>query len=132
MNPFDFVNDILYKKKNLIKNSDSPELTESQYSPFLTNKALSFHVDCILYANTMNMYNKLDKKLQYDFYLNTIRSTRRHSKWIKNEDQSAVELVSSYFKCNYTRAREILEVLTPDAIEKIRKKQIEGGVNECR
>lgn len=128
MKPFDFVNDILYKKKNLIKNSDNPDLAETFYNPFLTNKALSFHIDTILYANAINQHPKLEKKLQYDFYLNTIRPIRRQSKWIKDEDHSNVEIISAYFKCNPTRAREILEVLTPDAIEDIKRKQIEGGV----
>lgn len=128
MKPFDFVNDILYSKKNLVKSSTNPQLAETFYVPFLTNKALSFHIDCILHANQMNEFPSLDKKLQYDYYLNIIRSGRRPNKWIKDKDHSDVELVSSYFKCNETRAREILEVLTPYAIDNIREKQIEGGV----
>ena len=128
MKPFDFVNDIYYSKKNLITNSDNPQLAETFYIPFLTNKALSFHIDCILYSNQLNQYPNLDKKLQYDYYLNTIRSGRRPNKWIKDEDYSDVELISNYFKCNETRAREILEVLTPYTIDIIKAKQIEGGV----
>ena len=59
-NPFDYVNQILYGKKDLIVD----ELTEKDYIPFLINRSLSYHKDCIIYANEMNRRHFLDKKLQ--------------------------------------------------------------------
>jgi hypothetical protein len=57
MNPFDYVNQILQGKKQLIVD----EATESEYVPFLVNRSLSYHVDCIAYANEMNRRHHLDK-----------------------------------------------------------------------
>ena len=47
MNPFDYVNDILNAKKNLIND----ELSEGLYNSFLTNRTLSYHFDCVLFSN---------------------------------------------------------------------------------
>ena len=60
------------------------EQDEKSYSPFMVNRALSYHKDTVLYANEMNSYPNLDKKLQYDFYINIIRASKRpYSKWHK-------------------------------------------------
>ena len=71
-NPFDYVNAILQNKKQLIVD----EITEKDYNPFLTNRSLSYHKDCIMYANEMNRRHFVDKKLQNDFLLNTVRSQK--------------------------------------------------------
>ena len=68
-NPFDYVNEILQGKKQLIVD----DLSEKGYTPYLTNRSLSYHNDCILYANEMNMRHHVDNKLQNDYLLNTIR-----------------------------------------------------------
>ena len=54
MNPFDFVNDINFGKKDIMTDSNNPELAESTYNPFLTNRALSYFPDTIQFANMMN------------------------------------------------------------------------------
>ena len=64
INPFDFVNAINHTKDNLIVD----EWSESQYKPFLVNKALSFTADTVIQANEMNSRSHLDKKLQYSFF----------------------------------------------------------------
>ena len=70
MSPFDFTKQIEHGKQNLI--DENPEL-EKEYKPFIVNRALSFSHDMVLYANLMNEYNHLDSKLQFDFFLNTLR-----------------------------------------------------------
>jgi hypothetical protein len=71
--PFDYVNEILQTKKQLIVDAQ----TEKAYEPFLVNKTLSYHKDCIMYANEMNRRHQLDKKLQNDYLLNTIRPRKK-------------------------------------------------------
>ena len=129
MNPFDFVNDILYKKTNLIASSDNAKLAEVGYNPYLTNKALSFHVDSILYANEMNQRHFSDKKLQYDYFLNTIRTMKRSSRWIKDKEDPVIDCISQYYQCSLPKAQEIRKLLTPDQIEIIKRK-LQGGVNK--
>ena len=92
MKPFDYVNSINFTKKNLMKNTANDELAEKDYVPFLTNKSLSYFTDTLLYANEMNRYHFLDKRLQYEFYLNSIRKKKRFAKWAKAEDNNDVML----------------------------------------
>ena len=93
MNPFDYVNAILQNKKQMIVD----EITEKDYAPFLVNRSLSYHKDCIMYANEMNRRHFLDKKLQNDFLLNTVRSQKRpFAKWIKVEKNDASDPVIRY------------------------------------
>ena len=91
MNPFDFVKDIEYPKNNLMK--DDP-LAEQDYVPFVINRALSYHFDCVMFANEMNQRPLTDKRMQYDYLMSTIRSRRRgYNKWVKpvtSEDLEAL------------------------------------------
>ena len=50
---------------------DDPDRVKS-YPPYIINRCLSGHVDSILFANAMNLNQHLDKRLQYDFLLNTL------------------------------------------------------------
>jgi len=69
MNPFDYVNEILQGKKQLIIDDAS----EKAYVPFLTNRSLSYHLDCVMYANEMNRRHIIDSKLQNDSGLKQYR-----------------------------------------------------------
>lgn len=123
MNPFDFVNTINSKKRNLI--DEDPKL-ESAYIPYMTNKALSYFPDTILHANEMNCRPGLDKKLQYDFYMNAVRSGNRFSKW-KKRDEPDLDIVREYFNCNVARALEYIEIIGKAGIEKIKQELFQGG-----
>ena len=73
INPFDFVNAINQSKSNIIDD----QWSESQYKPFVVNKALSFSHDTVIQANEMNSRPHLDNKLQFDFLINIVRSRKR-------------------------------------------------------
>lgn len=123
MSPFDYVNEILYGKKNLVKD----EITEKEYSPFLTNRSLSYHMDCIMFANEMNMRHFIDRKLQNDFLLNTVRSRKRpFAKWVKTEKGEDIECIKQVYNLSDSKAREILRLLSKEEIQQI-KQQIETG-----
>ena len=53
------------------------------YAPYIINRCLSGHLDCVLFANEMNKYPNLDKDMQYSFYLNTLRKKKRFSPWLR-------------------------------------------------
>lgn len=129
MNPFDYVNDINYGKKNIIKNSDNPELAEKLYAPFLVNKALSQFPDTARIANEMNIRHYLDKKLQFEFLLNIVRPKKRFSKWAKKEDNEDIELVMQHYGYSYDKAKQVLPLLNNDQLTIIKNKRFEGGVN---
>ena len=128
MNPFDFVNDINFGKKDIMTDSDNPELAESTYNPFLTNRALSYFPDTIQFANMMNNNSHIDNMLQYSFLLNIIRKRKRFSKWFKKNDDDVLQMVIDYYGYSVNKAKEALKILNDEQIEFIREKLIKGGM----
>ena len=126
-NPFDFTNSINSSKKNLMRKTDNDVLAEKSYSPFLTNRALSYHNDTVAIANEMNIRHFTDKRLQYEFLLNIVRPKKRYAKWSKKEKGGDVDIVKEYFKYNDIKARQALTILTKDQIVEIRQKLEKGG-----
>jgi hypothetical protein len=127
MNPFDYVNAINTTKKDLIRNSENPDLAEKDYKPFLVNRSLSYFVDTILHANEINMQNHVDSILQNDYYLNSIRISKRFSKWAKPVESSDIESIQEYYNVNYNRALEISKILTKEQTDLIKTRIIKGG-----
>ena len=121
----DWMNSINQTKKSLI--DEDPDL-ETKYPPYIVNRCLSGHVDAIMFANEMNMNNHLDKKLQYDFLLNTLRSKKRFSPWIRKDELKTLECIKSYYGYSNEKARQVLSILTEDQITSIRKKLDTGGL----
>lgn len=123
--PFVFVNEILSGKNDIIKD----EATEKAYSPFLTNRSLSYHLDTILFANEMNQRSHLDSKLQFHFYLKVVRpKKRKYTKWIKPTEDGDVEVVKKYFGYSDEKAKMALSLLSSKQLEFIRNKMNPGGI----
>ena len=78
----DWLNSINQTKKNLI---DEDPSIEKNYPPYIINRCLSGHLDAVMFANEMNMYSFLPKKMQYDFFINILRTKRRFSPWIRKD-----------------------------------------------
>lgn len=124
MSPFDYVNSILYDKKNLIVD----DVSEKGYVPFLTNRALSYHKDTLFYAQEMNTHHHLDKKLQFQYLINTIKPVKRkRSPWAKKVDSADIEAVMQYYGYSYKKALSTVSVLTKDQLKIIRKRLEKGG-----
>ena len=120
--PFDHVNSINNTKKNLIED----ETSEKGYNPFLTNRALSYHVDSLLYANDMNMLSILDNKLQYDYYLHGLKKSKRYSKWHKFEPSEKYEIIKEYYKYNDKKTKEVMNLLNDSQIMILKNKMFKG------
>ena len=124
MTPFDFVNQILQGKQQLIV----VDLTEKEYVSFLTNRSLSYHKDCILFANEMNTRHHVDAKMQNDFLLNTVRSRKRpFTKWAKSEKSEDIECIKIIFGYSNSKAREALRLLSDEQIQELKRKTDIGG-----
>lgn len=124
MSPFDFVQSVSYNKQDLLA-EDAAAI--KFYVPYIVNKALSYHVDTLLHANEMNMNAHLDPKLQYRFFLNTIRKARRFSKWAKMETNQDLLAVQRFYKFNTEKAKQALVLLSSEQIQHIRLKIEAGG-----
>jgi len=126
-NPFDYVNAILQNKKQLI----TDDITEKDYIAFIVNRSLSYHKDCIMYANEMNRRHFLEKKLQNDFLLNTVRSQKRpFVKWVKSEKSDDLECIKTIYGFSDSKAREALRLLSNEQIQQLKEKTQLGGLNK--
>lgn len=115
---------ILQTKKDVLE-------TEKDYVPFLVNRSLSYHMDCILYANQMNMNHSLPQKLQYQYLLNTVRPMKRKfEKWQKASVVKDLECVKEYFGYSDEKAKEALRILSDEDITLIKEKIEKGGVKK--
>jgi hypothetical protein len=126
-NPFDYTTSISQTKKNLIRDTENPELAEKQYNPFLTNRGLSYFPDTIMYANDMNMRPDLDNLLQYEYLLNSVRKNKRFSKWAKASKDEIVMQLAEYYECSVQKAKDISTVLTTEQVDLIIQKLQKGG-----
>ena len=127
MGPFDYVNQILQGKKQLIVD----DVTESEYVPFLVNRSLSYQIDCVSYANEMNRRSFIDKKLQNDFLLNTIRSKKRpFVKWAKSDKSEDIQCIKTVYGFSDTKALEALRLLTNEQIQQLKEKTGIGGLRK--
>tara|TARA_B100000965_G_C19467954_1_gene702768 strand:+ start:362 stop:742 length:381 start_codon:yes stop_codon:yes gene_type:complete len=120
----DWLNSINFNKENLIE-EDSTLVKE--YPPFIVNKCLSGHLDCVLFANEMNRYHFLDKDMQYNFYLNILRKKKRFSPWLRKEKVSDIEYVKQYYGYSNEKASQVLKILSDEQIEFIKKRLDTGG-----
>ena len=120
----DWLNSINQTKKNLI---DEDPLMEKDYSPYIINRIYSGHLDAIMFANEMNMYNFLPKKLQYDFYLNSLRSKKRFSPWLRKDKIKDLDYVKRYYGYSNEKAQQALKILTKEQLNFIRLKFETGG-----
>ena len=123
----DWLNSINQTKINII---DTNPDSVSDYVPYVINRCLSGHIDCLMYANEMNNFCSLDKKLQYDFFINIIRKKKRFSPWLKQEKVKDLEVVKSYYRYNNEKAEQALKILSKEQINFIKSKLEIGGYNE--
>ena len=121
----DWLNSINQTKKNLI--DEDPTITK-EYPPYIINKCLSGHIDCLMYANEMNMNHSLHKKLQYDFLINILRIKKRYSPWIRKDKIKDLDVVKSYYKYSNEKAEQTLKILTQDQINFIKQRLETGGI----
>ena len=129
MKPFDYLNAINHTKENIIEDSDNSELAEKLYPPYLVNRGLSYYTDTILFANEMNIRHQCDNKLQFDFYLNSIRKRKRFSKWFKKEQDENLDIIMSHYGYSYEKAKQVISLFTDQQLQEMRDMRFEGGIN---
>jgi hypothetical protein len=75
----------------------------------------------------MNKYPSLDKKLQYDFFINIVRNKKRFSPWLKQEKIKDLEVVKSYYGYSNEKAKQALRILSDEQLNFIKQKLETGG-----
>ena len=120
----DWLNSINQTKKNLIAEDPS---VEKNYSPYIINRCFSGHLDAIMFANEMNKYNFLPKKMQYDFFINTLRVKKRFSPWLRKDEIKDLDYVKRYYGYSNEKAKQILKILSKEQLNFIKSKFETGG-----
>ena len=120
----DWLNSINQTKKNLI---DEDPSIEKEYPPYIINRCYSGHLDAIMFANEMNKYNFLPKKMQYDFFINTLRTKRRFSPWIRKDLVDNLDCVKRYYGYSNEKAKQALKILSKEQLDFIKSKFEIGG-----
>ena len=121
----DYLNAINFTKKDLMKSED--KLWQKKYPAFIVNKILSGFRDCINLVSTVNYYHFLDKDIQFQFYINSVRKKKRFSPFIKASKLNNIDLVKEFYGFSNDKAKDALKILSKDQIKIIKEKLFKGG-----
>ena len=120
----DWLNSINFNKNNLIEEDPS---TIKDYAPYIINRCLSGHLDCVMFVNEMNRYPNLDKDMQYSFYLNTLRKKKRFSPWLRKDKVTDLQSVKQYYGYSNEKASQALKILSKQQLDYIKQRLEVGG-----
>ena len=121
----DYLNAINVSKESLLDSED--EMWEKKYAPFIVNKCVAPFPDTILLVNELNRYHHLDKKLQFDFLLNSLRTRKRYTPWLKAKKLKNLEYVKEYYGYSNEKAKAALDILNDEQISAIKRRLNKGG-----
>ena len=116
--PFDYTKSI---------DNKTEQLPIDDYNAYIINRAMSFGIDTILFANEMNIYNILDNQMQYDFYYYGVPKKKRFNKWQKRDEVKDIDVIVEYYNCSFTKALEYAKILTVEQIIILRERLDKGG-----
>ena len=121
----DYLNAINFTKKNLMDSED--KLWQKKYPSFIVNKILSGFQDTVMLVNEMNRNHFVDKDMQFHFLLNSIRSKKRFSPFLRANKLKDIECVKEYYGYSNDKAKSALDILTKDQVKLIKEKLFKGG-----
>ena len=121
----EYLNAINFTKKNLMDSDDL--LWQKKYPAFIVNKILSGFQDCVMLVNEMNRNHFVDKDMQFQFLLNSIRSKKRYSPFLRSSKLKDLDVVKEYYGYNNEKAKVALDILTKDEVKLIKEKLFKGG-----
>ena len=121
----EYLNAINFSKKNVMDSEDT--MWVKKYPAFIVNKLLSGFSDTIMLVNEMNRNHFLDKDMQFQFLLNSIRSKKRYSPFLRARKLKDIECVKEYYGYNNEKAKSALDLLTKEQLKLIKEKLYKGG-----
>ena len=117
----DWLNSINFNKEDLSEHT-------KDYPPYIINRCLSGHLDCVMFANEMNLHHHLDNDMQYSFYLNSLRKRKRFSPWLRKDKVTDLECIKKYYGYSNEKASQALKILTQEQINFIKQRLDTGGM----
>jgi len=122
----DYLPAIKHTKKNLMDSDDV--MWEKKYPAFMVNKVLSGFSDTIMLTNEMNRNHFLDRDMQFQFLLNSIRSKKRFTPFLKASKIKDIECVKEYYGYSNEKAKSALDILTKEQLKLIKERLYKGGI----
>jgi hypothetical protein len=128
MKVFEYVNAICASKDSYWEDG----VSESEYEPFLVNRALSHHYDTVMYAQEMNARSHISEKMQYDFLRIAIQpKKKRFAKWDKEKDEK-IELIKKAYKVSYKTAISYAAILNNEDLVNLKLSLCKGGLGNAK
>ena len=121
----DYINAINYTKEPLLDTED--EQWVKKYPPYIVNKCIAPFPDSVMLVNEINQLHHLDKKLQFDFLINSLRSRKRYAPWMKAKKLESLEYVKEFYGYNNEKAKAALDILNDEQISAIKERLNKGG-----
>ena len=121
----DYLNAINYTKEPLLDTED--DQWEKKYPSYIINKCIAPFPDSLMLVNEINQLHHLDKKLQYDFLINSLRARKRYTPWMKAKKLENLKYVKEYYGYNNEKAKSALDILNDEQISAIKTKLNKGG-----
>ena len=122
---FEVLNNLSYDKKQVSEEKNF----EKFFMPFKVNKYFSFFSDTIFHANEINCLWQLDKKMQHDFYLFSVRKKKRYTTWLKKLAENDIELVKEVYGYNDAKASEVINIIGKTGLDKLKLYVQKGGID---
>ena len=121
----DYINAINYTKEPLLDTED--EQWVKKYPPYIVNKCIAPFPDSVMLVNEINQLHHLDKKLQFDFLINSLRPRKRYAPWMKAKKLKSLEYVKEFYGYNNEKAKAALDILNDQQISAIKERLNKGG-----
>ena len=122
----DYLKAINESKEPLLDTEDF--IWEKKYPPFIINRCLSMFYDTIMHSNEMNGLHFLPKRMQFHYFINSIRQKRRFGgKWLSQKKVKDLEVSKEYYDYSNQKAKQALNLLSDDQIENIQLSLKKGG-----
>ena len=89
---------------------------------------MSMFYDTVMHSNEMNGLHFLPKRMQFHYFINSIRKKRRFGgKWLSQTKLKNLALIKEYYGYSNSKAKEALNILSKNQIENIKIELIKGG-----
>tara|TARA_R110002095_G_C4074857_1_gene220706 strand:+ start:147 stop:536 length:390 start_codon:yes stop_codon:yes gene_type:complete len=121
----DYLPAINHTKKNLMNSDDV--MWEKKYPAFMVNKVLSGFQDTVMLCNEMNRNHFLDRDMQFQFLLNSIRQRKRFTPFLRASKIKDIECVKEYYGYSNEKAKSALDILTNEQLKLIKARLYKGG-----
>ena len=123
----DYLKAINQTKEPLMDGED--EEWERQYPPFIVNKCVAPFPDTAMLLNEINQIPNVDKKLQFDFLINSLRPRKRFTPRLKATKLENLQYVKEFYGYSNAKAKAALDILSEEQISAIKRKMYKGGKN---